>query len=1366
MLVTTDALFSWNIPFDDIEQYAAYLNKNSSVDMTEMFVCNCTRNRIGSSCQYEQPSGISTIGQIIENQISRIKDRLNEIITCLIDEIQCNTGLLCLEWRQICDGISQCDDGADETNCYLLEFNHCEKDEYQCRNGMCIPTEFLFDADFDCMDMSDEQENQLLYAPFLRCSKKSTWACDERLCRTDQFSCGDGECIHWSNLIHHRTMCDNLRDLTYNCETIRDFTTFPTGICRYNMKSVGPPNMSLCTTHLRNLLRGYQRKPALLMIIDHCPDRIQYPEQSTLSPVLKMFFDKSRIVSFYNFTVQNFDLNLPKVTADVVCFQGSMICNKIRQWVYHEHCMDFEQFQTLESYPFFPISYLFCQAANSYSVIPSDSDEVWQTNEDKGSSYTCNQSDQVISQRRINDGYTDCLLGDDEINQKQTILEPYQYRCITEESRQFVSYQQLGNKVHECIDGSDEISVRINWNLFLCEYPDDYACEMFRNHQVNDIQLLFQRHCDSIWDTMDGNDERNCSYWKCSSNMYQCRETGQCIDRTWICDGEFDCNNGDDERNCSKFSTGWTLQSKCNQSIEYFCITFDFLSNTTFNRPCISNNKIGDEKIDCLGGRDERNVLSCSDHQMLGDRFMCDNQTKCIAPHKICNGFTDCFDQTDELICFWDRGQCKMNGFACSSGRKCLQQSCNKNQTCPNGEHFLWCPRNTSVPYRFNKVQRTSEYVSFCHSYVPKALLLENRELILPTTNKNEKLIHEFCNRGFYLLTQNGSELDCFCPPSFYGHRCQYNRRRITVVVRLERRHRSDLPFVFHVLVLLICNRSIIIDHQIFADIDQDFFEKYQIYLLYSRPRLRCIYSVRFEAYHGNRFISFWEYLITPLDFLPVFRLVKILRFPDRTIPWLCSQNLCLNNGTCYVDNENSEQSLCICQRGWYGASCEKLLEHSECSADALVRDLDVCVCPHTFLFPHCHIQNTICQQANICTANQTCYALSVFPPNQYTCLCHSSQCLSYQAFLMLHRSKPNEQPILVQLLKLSSAYPRLRQQFLIEAWTEFPVKRLMDTYDKRKKTTGLVPEVGLLYTFTPEIDSVTSVLNILYINCTNNHLFDIIIDLDVQLQQCHFLMDNIHQHHSIKLYHSYCQDEKFSPCFYSDNYVCYCSIITNRSECLTYRQHSITCSYCINHGLCLRGDLQNRNDFVCICPKCVSGDLCQFSLNRFSISLEMLIEKTRSGFLTFVGPLIFLLIGIVFNGLTFFTFSGRKARGTSIGFFLFLSSIISQLVLVLLFTRVAYLVVARKITIDYRINEMFCKILPYLMLPLNYFSLWLMIFVTVGRAVAVAKPIRFRSFQTVSNAIILSILTFIILFGSCYFLIDQYKLILHPEDS
>jgi hypothetical protein len=80
----------------------------------------------------------------------------------------CNSDVIYLEWRQICDGIVNCLDASDEFNCHLLELNKCEIDEFQCRNGMCIPIELLFDVTLDCIDLSDE-----------------------RLCRKDQFSCGN-----------------------------------------------------------------------------------------------------------------------------------------------------------------------------------------------------------------------------------------------------------------------------------------------------------------------------------------------------------------------------------------------------------------------------------------------------------------------------------------------------------------------------------------------------------------------------------------------------------------------------------------------------------------------------------------------------------------------------------------------------------------------------------------------------------------------------------------------------------------------------------------------------------------------------------------------------------------------------------------------------------------------------------------------------------------------------------------------------------------------------------------------------------------------------------------------------------------------
>ncbi len=63
----------------------------------------------------------------------------------------CYSGLLCLDWRNICDGEQQCSNGLDEENCDKLEFNECEDDEYRCANGMCIAEEYWLDGKQRCI---------------------------------------------------------------------------------------------------------------------------------------------------------------------------------------------------------------------------------------------------------------------------------------------------------------------------------------------------------------------------------------------------------------------------------------------------------------------------------------------------------------------------------------------------------------------------------------------------------------------------------------------------------------------------------------------------------------------------------------------------------------------------------------------------------------------------------------------------------------------------------------------------------------------------------------------------------------------------------------------------------------------------------------------------------------------------------------------------------------------------------------------------------------------------------------------------------------------------------------------------------------
>ncbi|CAF1374446.1 unnamed protein product, partial [Rotaria sp. Silwood1] len=160
----------------------------------------------------------------------------------------------------------------------------------------------------------------------------------------------------------------------------------------------------------------------------------------------------------------------------------------------------------------------------------------------------------------------------------------------------------------------------MRWSHFKCDLNDNYECwvfqgDRFHDNRIKDARLHFHRYCNSLWDIMGGRDEKNCSKWICDAGLYKCNRTGQCIDQNYFCDGEFDCDDGEDEMGCSSSKQTWILERECNNSIEYFCITDEYVKNPSLHRPCIAWSRVGDGNIDCIGARDERNVLWCpGDH--------------------------------------------------------------------------------------------------------------------------------------------------------------------------------------------------------------------------------------------------------------------------------------------------------------------------------------------------------------------------------------------------------------------------------------------------------------------------------------------------------------------------------------------------------------------------------------------------------------------------------------------------------------------------------------------------------------------------------------------------------------------------------
>ncbi|KAF2366807.1 LDLR class B repeat [Trinorchestia longiramus] len=86
---------------------------------------------------------------------------------------------VCFASYQLCDGIQDCPDDADEALCGIAVSYQCSTDEFLCEEELrCIPKDFLCDGSADCFDHSDEAN------------------CSTISCRSDEWQCASGwQCI-------------------------------------------------------------------------------------------------------------------------------------------------------------------------------------------------------------------------------------------------------------------------------------------------------------------------------------------------------------------------------------------------------------------------------------------------------------------------------------------------------------------------------------------------------------------------------------------------------------------------------------------------------------------------------------------------------------------------------------------------------------------------------------------------------------------------------------------------------------------------------------------------------------------------------------------------------------------------------------------------------------------------------------------------------------------------------------------------------------------------------------------------------------------------------------------------------------------
>lgn len=523
------------------------------------------------------------------------------------------------------------------------------------------------------------------------------------------------------------------------------------------------------------------------------------------------------------------------------------------------------------------------------------------------------------------------------------------------------------------------------------------------------------------------------------------------------------------------------------------------------------------------------------------------------------------------------------------------------------------------------------------------------------------------------------------------------------------------------------------------------------------------LYRVRFEAFHLYRnetieTMGVWQYPIQ-FDFLPAYRLTKILRFSS-----VYSRNSsCQNNGIRQdILNSNGSLDFCSCSNGFYGKYCQFYDERCEnyCSPSSICKANyrgilngnvnPLCLCPVKMFGNTCSMKNIQCQ-INPCLNGGTCLVQYRFDDfNAYVCICTSffegNQCqvekgtVNIDVIVSLNSTIERSKVVATTISFLDYQIPSLRLDVRYRQVHSILPSHLKLIYSET--SNQFAPSIALMKIYSDNYRIEQPRYSLLYYY-PNQKRINLTVNLTSE-NKCFSIetSDRGDFNHSrwnsstaLFFYHQICRTREnlsgMLTCFYDVYYFCICERDYTRAECFGYSQSNDQCSLCLSNGFCLKGELNNPRDFLCICPRCFSGQMCQHSNEFLGFTFDSLIIKDMiqnhrlfSIIYMFIVSIIFL-IGLFNNICSYLTFIRPKPRKFGVGYYLLLVSLINPCSLLLLLFKVIHIVLGSDGSLyeNPQSNLYTCKLVSYFLSLFTRITYWLTSFVTLERLCMVLLP-------------------------------------------